>query len=81
VLHVLDIGLITVVWGISAIIFRDWVVRFDLAMRERITGDYFTDQVIDEQRRLLDRTARIVLGAGLLVFALGAGLHFAGLAG
>lgn len=72
-----EIGLVTVVWGVSALIFRDWVVRFDLALRERATGDYITDQVVEEQRALLDRTARIMLGIGLAVFALGVALHFA----
>jgi hypothetical protein len=75
-----EIGLVVVVWGVSAIIFRDWVVKFDLAMRERVTGDFFTEEHIDEQRRLLDRTARIVLVLGLLVFLAGAALRFARIA-
>lgn len=74
-----ELGLVVVVWGVSAMVFRDWVVKFDLAMRERVTGDYFPDQVIQEQRRLLDRTARLVLAVGLAVFLVGAGLRFAGL--
>jgi hypothetical protein len=75
-----EIGLIVVAWGVSAIFFRDWVVKFDLAMRERVTGDLFSEEHIDEQRRLLDRTARIVLALGLLVFLAGAALRFAGMA-
>jgi len=59
-----EIGLVVVVWGVSAMVFRDWVVKFDLAMRERVTGDCFTEKVIEEQRRLLDRTARMVLARG-----------------
>ena len=75
-----EIGLVVVVWAVSAIIFRDWVVSFDLAMRERATGDRSADHVVDEQRRLLDRTARVMLALGLLVFLAGAGLRFAGMA-
>jgi len=75
-----EIGLVVVVWGVSAMVFRDWVVKFDLAMRERVTGDFFTEKVIEEQRRLLDRTARMVLAAGLVVFFVGVALRFAGMA-
>jgi len=74
-----EIGLVVVVWGVSAIIFRDWVVRFDLAMRERVTGEVTTDAVVDQQRDLLERTARGMLAAGLMVFAIGAAMHFTGM--
>jgi len=72
-----ELGLVVVIWGISAIFFRDWVVKFDLAMRERATGDYFPENVVEEQRRLLERTARIMLALGLVVFLAGAVLRFA----
>ena len=72
-----ELGLVVVVWGVSAIVFRDWVVKFDLAMRERATGDHFPEQVIEEQRQLLERTARIMLALGLVVFLAGALLRFA----
>ncbi|MFN2464195.1 MAG: hypothetical protein ABR573_09885 [Candidatus Dormibacteria bacterium] len=73
-----EIGLVVVVWGVCALAFRDWIVKFDLVMRERATGDYFPDRVVEEQRRLLDRTARLGLAVGLLVFFLGAALRFSG---
>ena len=72
-------GFAIVVWGVCALIFRDHVVRFDLALRERLTGDQFSDTAVDEQRVLLERTARVVPAAGLVLFAVGVGLRFAGL--
>ena len=77
VLGIEEIGFVVVVWGVAALLFRDWVVRFDLAMRERLTGDYFSEQAVNEQRTLLERTGRVVLASGLLIFARGVGLHLA----
>ena len=79
VLGIEEIGFVVVVWGVTALLFRDWVVKFDLALRERLTGDYFNEQAVEEQRTLLERTGRVVLAAGLLIFALGVGLHLASL--
>ena len=67
-----------VIWGVCALLFRDQVVRFDLALRERLTGDQFSQTAVEEQRTLLERTGRVVLAAGLVIFALGVGLRFAG---
>lgn len=75
-----EIGFVIVLWGATALLFRDQVVKYDLALRERLTGDYFSETAVAEQRTLLERTGRVVLAAGLLVFALGVGLHFAGVA-
>ena len=77
VLGIEEIGFVVVVWGVTALLFRDWVVKFDLALRERLTGDYFNQQAVDEQRTLLERTGRVVLAAGILDFALGVGLRLA----
>ena len=79
-LGVEDMGLVIVIWGVCALLFRDWVVRFDLMLRERITGDFFGQPAIEEQQQLLEKTGRLVLGIGLVLFAIGAGLHFARLA-
>ncbi|HEY8739175.1 MAG TPA: hypothetical protein VIN56_01100 [Candidatus Dormibacteraeota bacterium] len=68
-----EIGFVVVTWGVTSLIFRDWVVRFDLAMRARITGDSYSDEVVAEQQQLLERTGRIVLAVGLVVFAAGVG--------
>ncbi|MEA2683510.1 MAG: hypothetical protein QOK05_1838 [Chloroflexota bacterium] len=70
-----EMGFVTVVWGVTSLLFRDWVVKFDLALRERLTGDYFNEQAIEEQRALLEKTGRIVLAAGVVVFAIGVVLH------
>jgi hypothetical protein len=76
-----EIGFVIVAWGVTALIFRDQVVKFDLALRERLTGDYFNESAVAEQQTLLEKTGRIVLAAGLLIFALGVALHFTGVAG
>ena len=73
-----ETGFAIVAWGVCALLFRDQVVRFDLLLRERLTGDQFTDRAVEEQRLLLERTGRVVLAGGLLIFALGVALHFAG---
>jgi hypothetical protein len=70
-----EVGLVIVIWGVASLLFRDWVVRLDLTLKERVTGDYFTEQVIEEQRTLLEKSARIVLAVGLLIFAAGVTLH------
>jgi len=70
-----------VAWGVTALIFRDQVVKFDLALRERLTGDYFNESAVAEQQNLLEKTGRIVLAAGLVIFALGVTLHFTGVGG
>lgn len=75
-----EFGFVIVVWGVTALLFRDQVVKYDLALRERLTGDYFSEVAIAEQRTLLERTGRFVLASGLVIFAVGVGLHFAGLA-
>lgn len=72
-----ELGFAVVVWGVSSLLFRDWVVKFDLALRERVTGDYFGEAAIEEQRRLLEKTARIVLASGLVVFAAGVVMRLA----
>jgi hypothetical protein len=77
VLGIEELGLVVVIWGVTSLLFRDWVVKFDLALRERVTGDYFNEAAIEEQRRLLEKTGRLVLAAGLVLFAVGAWLHFA----
>ena len=75
-----EIGFVIVIWGVVALIFRDTVVRFDLALRERLTGDFISEGAVVEQQNLLERTARVVLVAGLVIFAIGVGLHFTGAA-
>jgi hypothetical protein len=75
-----EVGAIVVVWAISALIFRDWVVRLDLVVRERLTGDRASTEVVAEQEALLERTGRMLLVAGLLVFVTGVGLHYVGIA-
>jgi hypothetical protein len=70
-----ELGLIIVIWGVASLLFRDWVVRLDLALKERVTGDYFTEEAIEEQRNLLEKTGRVVLALGLVTFAAGVGLH------
>jgi len=44
-----------------------------------VTGEVTTDAVVDQQRDLLERTARGMLAAGLMVFAIGAAMHFTGM--
>jgi hypothetical protein len=66
-----EMGFVIVMWGAGSLLFRDWVVKFDLLMRERISGDYFSERAIEEQRRLLEKTGRIVLAVGVLIFAAG----------
>ena len=80
VLGIEELGLVIVIWGVTSLVFRDWVVRLDLAIKERVTGDYFTEQAIQEQRDLLEKTGRLVLALGLLTFAAGVALHLAHLA-
>ncbi|MFN2464755.1 MAG: hypothetical protein ABR598_00640 [Candidatus Dormibacteria bacterium] len=75
-----ELGFVVVVWGVTSLLFRDWVVKFDLALRERVTGDFFTESAIEEQRVLLEKTGRLVLAAGLVVFAAGVAMHLAHLA-
>lgn len=61
-------GFITALWAATALIFQEWVLRFDLVLAERLTGMHRTDTEVAQQRRLLEQASRALLGIGLLVF-------------
>lgn len=59
---------------------RDGVRHRDLGVTslllwERITADRCSEQAIEEQRRLPEKTGRIVLAMGVVIFAVGVVLH------
>ena len=66
-------------WGVTTLVFREWVLRVDLAFRERMVGLPTTADDVEEQRQVLERAGRALLAVSLVVFVLGAGLRIAGI--
>ena len=74
-----EIGAITVAWGVCALVFREWILRLDLVLRERLLGFPPSDSVVEQERRLLEFAGRGILAGGLLLFVTTVGFQAAGL--
>jgi hypothetical protein len=73
-----EVGLIVVVWAAGALIFREWLLRFDVALLRTITGTVLTDDHLELQRKMLEQTGRLLLVCGLVVFFGGLALRLTG---
>lgn len=73
-----EIGAITVIWGVTTLIFREWVLRLDLLVRERVIGLAASEAAVEQQRRLLEMAGRGLLAGGLVMFAAGVAFRLAG---
>lgn len=73
-----EVGLIVVVWAAGALMFREWLLRFDIALLRTITGVTQSDEHLELQRQMLEHTSRFLLVCGLLLFFGGLALRLTG---
>lgn len=73
-----EVGLVVVVWAAGALIFREWLLRFDVALLRTITGIGLTDEHLALQRKMLEQTSRFILACGLVIFFGGLALRLTG---
>ena len=73
-----EVGLIVVVWAAGALMFREWLLRFDIALLRTITGTTQSDEHLELQRQMLEHTSRFLLVCGLLLFFGGLALRLTG---
>jgi hypothetical protein len=74
-----EVGLIIVVWAVGALMFREWLLRFDIALLRTVTGIVLTDEHLETQRRMLEQTCRFLLACGLVLFFGGLALRLTGI--
>ena len=74
-----EVGLIIVVWAVGALMFREWLLRFDIALLRTVTGIVLTDEHLETQRRMLEQTSRFLLACGLVLFFGGLALRLTGI--
>ena len=74
-----EVGLIIVVWAVGALMFREWLLRFDIALLRTVTGIVLTDAHLETQRRMLEQTSRFLLACGLVLFFGGLALRLTGI--
>ena len=65
------VGFVTALWAGTALVFQEWVLRFDLALVERMIGTKLADHHVAEQRRMLELSSRALLAIGLVVLVAG----------
>jgi hypothetical protein len=73
-----EVGLIVVVWAAGALIFREWLLQFDIAVIRTMTGIVQTDDHLELQRKMLEQTSRFLLVSGLVLFFGGLALRLTG---
>ena len=73
-----EVGLIVVVWAAGALIFREWLLQFDIAVIRTMTGIVQTDDHLELQRKMLEQTSRFLLVSGLVLFFAGLALRLTG---
>ena len=68
-------GLVIMAWAIGVLVFQDWVIHLDGAIRRIVSGEFYRPPDYEADRRRLTLTARVLLGVGCLAFVAGAFLQ------
>jgi hypothetical protein len=65
-------GLVIMAWAIGVLLFQDWVIHLDAAVRRIVSGQTYRPADEETERRRLLVTARILLVVGGVAFVVGA---------
>ena len=73
-------GLVIMAWSIVVLVFQDWVIHIDAAIRRLVSGALYRPPNPDAERHRLVLVARVLLGVGGVAFVGGAVLRGIGAA-
>jgi len=65
-------GLVVMTWAVLVLVFQDWVIRLDSAIRRLASGHMHRPPDAETERHRLVVTARVLLFVGAAAFVAGA---------